>query len=108
MRKLRSLDRFTEDYFRAHPEEIDEYLTEIFQDFAEDNDTGALLASLRILARVRGVSDMAARIGMTRQGIQKALSDDGNPRLGNVTSIMKAMGYCLVPQKLPQSQHVTQ
>ena len=41
MRKLRTLDQFTEDYFRAHPEEIDEYLTEIFQDFAEDNDTGS-------------------------------------------------------------------
>jgi HTH-type transcriptional regulator / antitoxin HigA len=108
MRKLRTLDQFTEDYFRAHPEEIDEYLTEIFQDFAADNDTGALLASLRVLARVRGVSDMASRIGMTRQGIQKALSDDGNPRLGNITSIMKAMGYCLVPQKLPQSPHITQ
>ena len=108
MRKLRTLDEFTEDYFRAHSEEIDEYLTEIFIDFAEDNDTGALLASLRVLARVRGVSDMAARIGMTRQGIQKALSDDGNPRLGNITSIMKAMGYCLVPQKIPQSQQVTQ
>ena len=104
MRNLRTLDEVTEAYFRDHPDEIDEYLVEIFQDFAEDNDTGALLASLRILARVRGITEMAARIGMTRQGVQKALSDDGNPRLGNVTSIMKAMGYCLVQQKLPQSQ----
>ncbi len=104
MRKLRTLDEVTENYFRDHPEEIDDYLTEIFQDFAEDNDTGVLLASLRVLARVRGVSDMAAQIGMTRQGLQKALSDDGNPRLSNVTSIVKAMGYCLVTQKLPQSQ----
>jgi HTH-type transcriptional regulator / antitoxin HigA len=103
MRKLRTLDEVTETYFREHPDEIDDYVVEIFQDFAEDNDTGALLASLRILARVRGISDMATSIGMTRQGIQKALSDDGNPRLGNVTSIMKAMGYCLVPQKLTRS-----
>jgi HTH-type transcriptional regulator / antitoxin HigA len=104
MRKLRTLEEATEVYFRDHPEEIDDYLTEIFQDFAEDNDTGILLASLRVLARVRGVGDMAAQVGMTRQGLQKALSDDGNPRLSNVTSIVKAMGYCLVPQKLPQSQ----
>ena len=41
---------------------------------------------------------------MSRQGIQKTLSDDGNPRLGNVTSIMKAMGYCLIPQKRPEPQ----
>ncbi|WP_295616989.1 addiction module antidote protein [Chamaesiphon sp. GL140_3_metabinner_50] len=104
---MRTLDEVTEAYFRAHPEEIDDYLTEIFQDFAEDNDTGVLLASLRVIARVRGVSDMAAQIGMSRQGIQKALSDDGNPRLGNVTSMMKAMGYCLLPQKLPEPQSVS-
>jgi probable addiction module antidote protein len=99
--QLRTLDEFTEEYFRDHPDEIDDYLTEIFQDFAEDNDTGALLASLRVIARVRGVSDMAEKTGMTRQGIQKALSGDGNPRLASVTSIMKAMGYYLAPQKLP-------
>lgn len=103
MKKPRTLDEVTEKYFRDHPEEIDHYLVEIFQEFSEDNDTGALLASLRILARVQGISNMATQIGMTRQGVQKALSDDGNPRLGNVISIMKAMGYCLVPQKLPIS-----
>ncbi len=101
MRKLRTLDEFAEGYFRDHPDEIDDYLMEIFQDFTEDNDTGSLLAALRVIARVRDVSNMAQSTGMTRQGIQKALSVDGNPRLGNVISIMKAMGYCLVPQKLP-------
>lgn len=101
MEKLRTLDEFAEGYFHDRPDEIDDYLTEIFQDFAEDNDTGALLAALRVIARVRGISDIAQSTGMTRQGIQKALSVDGNPRLGNVISIMKAMGYYLVPQKLP-------
>jgi HTH-type transcriptional regulator / antitoxin HigA len=100
MRKLRTLDEFTDRYFRDHPDEIDDYLTDIFQDFAEDNDTGALLAALRIIARVRGIGEIAEQVGMTRQGLQKALSDEGNPRFGNVTSIMQAMGYRLVPQKL--------
>jgi HTH-type transcriptional regulator / antitoxin HigA len=100
MRKLRTLDEFTDRYFRDHPDEIDDYLTEIFQDFAEDNDTGALLTALRTIARVRGIGEIAEQVGMTRQGLQKALSDEGNPRFGNVTSIMQAMGYCLVPQKL--------
>jgi HTH-type transcriptional regulator / antitoxin HigA len=100
VRNLRTLDEFTEVSFREHPDEIDDYLTEIFQDYTEDNDTGALLASLRVIARVRGMSTVAELAGMTRQGLQKALSDEGNPRLGNVTSIMKAMGYYLVPQKL--------
>lgn len=49
MRKFRTLDEFEEEYFRKHPEEINDYLTEIFQEYAEDNDSGALLASLRVV-----------------------------------------------------------
>ena len=52
MRKLRTLEEVTEGYLRDHPDEVDDYLTEIFQDFAEDRDTGVLLASLRVLVRV--------------------------------------------------------
>jgi HTH-type transcriptional regulator / antitoxin HigA len=43
------LDEVTEQYFRDHPDEIDDYLAEILQAFAEDNDIGALLESLRCL-----------------------------------------------------------
>lgn len=100
MRKFRTLDEFEEEYFRKHPEEIDDYLTEIFQEYARDNDSGALLASLRIIARVQGISETAEQVGMTRRGLQKALSNDGNPRLENINSIMKAMGYYLMPQKI--------
>lgn len=100
MRKFRTLDEFEEEYFRKHPEEIDDYLTEIFQEYARDNDSGELLASLRVIARVRGISETAEQVGMTRRGLQKALSSNGNPRLENVNSIMKAMGYCLMPQKI--------
>lgn len=100
MRKFRTLNEFEEEYFRKHPEEIDDYLTEIFQEYAQDNNSSALLASLRIIARVRGVSEIAEQTGMTRRGLQKALSGNGSPRLENVNSIMKAMGYCLMPQRI--------
>jgi DNA-binding phage protein len=60
---------------------------EIFQEYTQDNDTGALLVSLRVIARVQGISDIAEQIGMTRKGVEKDLSDEGNPCLGNVTSI---------------------
>ena len=59
MRKFRILDEFAERYFRDWPEEIDDYFAEIFQEFAEDNDTGALLAWLRVIARVQGISCIA-------------------------------------------------
>jgi HTH-type transcriptional regulator / antitoxin HigA len=104
MRNFRTLDEVTEQYFRDYPDEIDDFLTEIFEDYAQDSDTGVLLSLLRVIARVRGVSAIAEMTGMTRQDLQKALSEDGNPRLENVNSIMKAMGYSLMPQKLPQQQ----
>jgi probable addiction module antidote protein len=100
MRNYRNLDDIEEDYFRKHPEEIGPYLTEIFEEFAQDGDAAALLASLRIIARAQGITIIASKANMTRQGLQKALSEKGNPRLANVNAIMQALGYRLIPQKL--------
>ena len=100
MTKYRTLDNLEEEYFHNHPEEIDPYMTEIFEEFANDGDSGAFLASLRTIARVKGVSALAEETGMTRQGLQKALSEKGNPRLESVNAIIKALGYRLTPQKL--------
>jgi HTH-type transcriptional regulator / antitoxin HigA len=61
VRKFRTLDEFEEEYFRKHPEEIDDYLTEIFQEYSEDNNSGALLASLRVVARIQRISEIAER-----------------------------------------------
>ncbi len=100
MRQFRTLDNIEEDYFRKHPEEIDAYLAEIFNDYAEDGDSAALLASLRIIAKVKGITAVAKETGMTRQGLQKALSSKGNPKLDNINSIMSALGYRLTPRKI--------
>ncbi|WP_017327693.1 addiction module antidote protein [Synechococcus sp. PCC 7336] len=100
MSKYRTLDQVEEDYFRKHPEEIEDYIALIFEEFSEHGDTGALLASLRSIARVRGVTATAEAAGMSRKGLQKALSEEGNPKLASVNAIMQALGYRLAPQKL--------
>lgn len=100
MRKFRNLLEFSEEYFNNHPEEIDEFIKEIFEDYAQDNYSSALLSGLRIIARVKGVTDLASQVGMTQQGLQKALSAKSNPRLDNINSILQAMGYQLIPQPL--------
>ena len=76
------------------------YLTEIFDEYAQNGDSAALLASLRVIAKVKGISNLAEQTGMTRQGLQKALSSNGNPRLDSINSIMHALGYRLIPKKL--------
>lgn len=103
MRKHRTIDNIEEDYFRKHPREVDTYLTEIFDEYARDGDSASLLASLRVIAKVKGISALAEKTGMSRQGLQKALSSKGNPRLDNINSIMHALGYRLIPKKLQSS-----
>ena len=100
MTNYRTFDEVSEEYFGEHPEEIDLFLSEIFEAYAEDEDSGALLSQLRIVARAKGISALANEIGITRQGLQKALSEKGNPRLGNINALMKAMGYWLAPVRM--------
>jgi len=103
MTDYRTLDQFSIEYFTEHPEEIDDFINEIFAEYAKDGDSAALLSALRVIARVKGISTMAEEIGMTRQGLQKALSAKGNPRLDNINAIMRAMGYQLMPRPLEVS-----
>jgi probable addiction module antidote protein len=100
MRNYRALGETTEEYLRNHPEEVDNFVSVLFEEYAQDGDTAALLSSLRVIGRIKGISLIAENSGLTRKGVQKALSEDGNPKFESVNAIMHAMGYRLAPQKL--------
>ncbi|HBH29802.1 MAG: putative addiction module antidote protein [Desulfofustis sp. PB-SRB1] len=100
MAKHTTLDELEGTYFQDHSEEVDSYIKLIFEDYAKDGDTGALLSSLRVLSRVKGVSKIAQEAGLSRMGVQKALSEDGNPKLASINAIVHAMGYRLSLEKL--------
>ncbi len=100
MSNYRTIGEVEEEYLRNHPEELDDYITVLFDEYAESGDTSSLLASLRVVGRVKGVSHLAEVSGLSRQGVQKALSENGNPQFGSVNAILHAMGYRLTPQKL--------
>ena len=100
MKKYRDFTDVEESYFRDHPQEIDSYIALIFEEYAKDGNTGALLSSLRVLSRVKGVTKIAQEAGLSRKGVQKALSEDGNPGFASINAIIHAMGYRLSPQKI--------
>lgn len=100
MRKLRTLDTIEADYLRDHPDEVDEYMSVIFEEYARDGDIGALLASLRTISKVKGITTTAQEAGLSRKGLQKALSEQGKPKFETMNAIMQALGYRLSPQKL--------
>jgi probable addiction module antidote protein len=98
--KYRTFEQVEEEYYREHPEEIDSFLTVVFEEYAKDNDTGALLSALRMISRVKGVTATAEAAGMSQKVLQKALSEQGNLLFENVNAILYAMGYQLIPQAL--------
>jgi probable addiction module antidote protein len=105
MRKYRTFTDVEESYFREHPEEIDDYIGILFEEYAKDGDTGALLSSMRVLGRAIGLTKLAEDAGMSRKGLQKALSEEGNPEFASVNAILHAMGYKLTPKKLDNLTH---
>ena len=59
----------------------------------EDPGDGSLIrAALNDIARAQNVSQLARDIGMTREGIYKALSDNGNPTFATLMRITRALG----------------
>jgi probable addiction module antidote protein len=100
MNTYRTIGEVEEEYLRNHPDELDDYITVLFDEYAESGDAASLLSSLRIVSRVKGVSRIAEVSGLSRKGLQKALSENGNPQFSSVNAIMNAMGYRLMPQKL--------
>lgn len=103
MRTFRTIGEVEEQYLRDHPEEVDDYINVLFDEYADSGDTASLLSSLRVVSRVKGVSRIAEVSGLSRKGLQKALSENGNPQFSSVNAILHAMGYRLIPQKLGDS-----
>ncbi len=76
------------DYLRTE-EDVAAYL----QASAEDGDPSAMTRALGTVARARNISQLARDTGMTREGIYKALSPDGNPAFATVVKVARAMGF---------------
>jgi probable addiction module antidote protein len=62
----------------------------------EDPGDGSLIrAALNDIARARNMTRLAREIGMTREGLYKALSENGNPTFNTVMRITRALGMQL-------------
>ncbi len=97
---MRKFTEMLEEYYQEHPEEIDGFLEVQFEEYAKDGDLGALLSALHIISRAKGVAMTAQEASLSRRGLQKALPEDGSPKLETANAILHAMGYRLSVQPL--------
>jgi probable addiction module antidote protein len=75
------------------PSRISAYLEVAF----EDGDPALIAAALGDIARAKGMTQIAAQAGVTREALYKALSPTGDPRLSTFLGVMKALGIKLKP-----------
>lgn len=61
-------------------------------------DPTLLVAALGDIARAHGMVELARKTGITREGLYKALSKDGNPSLGTVLKVIHALGLKFTPR----------
>jgi probable addiction module antidote protein len=60
-----------------------------------DDDPAYIAQALGTIARSGNVSELARRVGMSREGLYKALSADGNPSFATILKVAKALGLKL-------------
>jgi probable addiction module antidote protein len=61
----------------------------------EEGDPALITAALGDIARAKGMSQVARDTGISREGLYKALSGEGNPEFATVLKVMKALGLKL-------------
>ena len=79
-----------------HLEGLDDIVAYLEAAF-EDGDPGIIAAALGDVARSRGMAAVAAKAGLGRESLYKALSGEGNPSFATVVSVMSALGLQLRP-----------
>lgn len=72
-------------------EDIQLYLEACLEEAGDD--PAFIIHALSTVARARNMSQLARDTGLTREGLYKALSPEGNPSFATVSKVAKALGF---------------
>lgn len=81
---------------------IDDVVAYLQAALDEAGDDPAYIAqAFGTIARAGNVSELARRAGMTREGLYKALSENGNPSFATILKVARALGLQLHFEPIP-------
>lgn len=82
-----------------------ESIAAYLSDALESGDPAFISDALGVVARARGMSEVAREAGVSRESLYRALSADGNPEFATVLRVIQALGLQLaaVPIQLRKS-----
>lgn len=61
----------------------------------ETNDTSYIAHALGVVARAKGMAQIAGQTGLSREQLYRSFSENGNPTLKTTLAVMKALGLDL-------------
>jgi probable addiction module antidote protein len=64
------------------------FMAEAFQ----TNDAGYIAHALGVVARAKGMAQIASQTGLSREQLYRSFSEKGNPTLKTTLTVMKALG----------------
>ncbi len=76
------------------PEDARIYLSVALEDYEKDEDIDAFLIAVRDVAEAQGgISKLAERLSLTDEGLNKVLTENGNPQLNTIRQILHELGF---------------
>ncbi|WP_409560221.1 addiction module antidote protein [Hyphomicrobium sp. MC8b] len=72
---------------------------------AEGGDAKHFASALGDVARARNMTELARKSNMTRAGLYRAFSEDGNPSLNNTMSVLSALGLEFTVKPVKPAKH---
>ena len=78
------------DHLKTEQDQVD-----FIADALQEGDPAYVAHALGIVARARGMADVAKGAGITREALYRALSATGDPKLSTVLGVTKALGIKL-------------
>lgn len=88
MGKIKTYDYDPVDHIKTNDEWIS-YLNECIK--LDEGDGRLIRLALDDMTRAKGLTKVAKEAGMTRQGLRKALSEDGNPGMMTFINLLKVL-----------------
>lgn len=68
-------------------------------DALETGDAAYIAKALGVVARAKGMTQIASETGLSREQLYRSFSDNGNPTLKTTLSVMKALGIELTTKR---------
>jgi probable addiction module antidote protein len=82
---------FDASAYLSTPEAQQELLADAFA----SSDAAFIAAALGVVAKARGMTQVARDAGVAREALYRALSADGDPKLSTLLGVMKALNLTL-------------